>query len=169
MKNKEDIFLIGLIIVIVVLVVALFMTPKVIELQPEGEAKIGIDIGAPPREAILPKAEPEVEVEPEAEPEPEPEAEPEPEPEPEIVTIEVKDNGRFIPDDVTVESGTIIEWVNIADYNSYQIDLVAYGRHTYSPRLRVGESWSIELVGPTTYYYNVVGHDTRKGRLVVKG
>jgi|ETN01SMinimDraft_4_1059930.scaffolds.fasta_scaffold03177_4 plastocyanin len=170
MKNKEDIFLIGLILIIIVLVVALFMTPaKVLVVAGEGEATASIDIANPPREAIIqiePEADIEI-VEEKIEEEIEVVEEPETLEEIEMVEIILRDN-RFKPNDVTIESGTIVTWINDEDYNMHGIDLVTYSRHTYSPKIRPGESWSIALEGPTVYYFNAVGFESRKGRITVK-
>ncbi|MDP7282342.1 MAG: hypothetical protein QF475_01750, partial [Candidatus Undinarchaeales archaeon] len=114
MKNKEDIFLIGLIIVIIVLVVALFMTPaRVAVVDGEGEGSASINIADPPREAIERQNTPDPIIRPVETPvvtsEPEPEPEPEEEPEEVIITLA---SGRFTPNDIEIESGTMVTFIS---------------------------------------------------------
>jgi len=171
MKNKEDMFLVGLIVVIIVLVVALFMTPVKVEvIGAETDASASITIGNPPQEALPQQTEEIVEevVEEPVEEELKEEVEPAPEPEPEIVVIQLKDS-RFTPDYLSVKSGTVVMWESNEKYDARQIDVVSYGKHTYSPKLMPGESWSMTLTGPAIYHYNAVGYESRKGRIKVEG
>jgi len=170
-KNKEDIFLIGLIIVIIVLVVTLFMSPaKVVVGEGAVQGSGSIEVGNVPREAIQDLNQvKETIIETEEE---EPEEEPEPEAEiiePTIITLEVKD-GWFTPRSLTVKSGTILMFINNDEFRTNAFDMVSFGRHTYSPKIKPGESWSIEVIGPATYYVTVTGfQDTRKVGIKVKG
>jgi plastocyanin len=168
MKNKEDVFLIGLIVVIIVLVVALFMTPtQIAEVNLKEAGQASIDIATPPREAIIVEtAEPEPVVVPEPEPEPEPEViEVE---EPEIVYITIKD-GIFTPNDISIKTGDMLVWENIDPMRSYQIVFTAYNQNTYSPKLRTGDTYSRSFTGPIRYYFHATGYERKKARLIVGG
>ncbi|MFH1450428.1 MAG: hypothetical protein ABIF92_00415 [archaeon] len=173
MKNKEDIFLIGLIVIIIILVVALFTTPARVARDEETSAAVeavaGVNIAAPPREAIPEPVDLGTEEEPLAAEADEPAEEAEVE-EPIKETEITINNMKFSTTDVEIESGERVTWINRDDYDTYQIDLVVFSRHSYSPKISPGESWSIELTGPTVYYFNAVGFsDNKKGRIRVDG
>lgn len=173
MNNKEDIFLIGLIIVIIILVVALFMVPQgVLTTDSSAKAQASVSIANPPLSAITQEKE-ETVVEPEtlvvaeapkvaAE---KPVAEP-------AKTSEFKIGIKFMKfddKDLTIKSGDTVTWIN-NDGIIHGVDLTSYGKHTYSPKLQPGESWSIMLTGPTVYYFNCIDFaDTHKGRVIVEG
>jgi|TARA_Y100000310_G_scaffold345516_1_gene465873 plastocyanin len=168
MKNKEDVFLVGLIVVIIVLVVALFMTPtQIAEVNLKEAGQASIDIANPPREAIIVETvkEPEAVVEPEEEPEPVVVEEIE---EPEIHYVEIN-NGIFTPNDLTIESGDMVVWENVDSMRSYQIVFTAYNQNTYSPKMRTGDTYSRSFEGPIRYYFHATGYERKKARLIVEG
>ena len=81
---------------------------------------------------------------------------------PVTISIEVR---KFIPDEVTIEPGTQVTWIN---NDRVPHTMVEYHRKFYGPRMQPGDSFSVVFTEPGVYtYFSANFPKWGKGKIVV--